>query len=102
MGMPLQPAQRHAVRRIEVAARAQQPPGPEEDEARGVLRQLGGEPLDVLSHGSPLPSGRAFAPRPWRAALPPRARLRSRNATQAAPTGPTAAPPRRSVRLRPA
>src|SRR5207245_1869218 len=100
VGVALQPVQRDPVRGVELAPLPQQITEAQEHEAVRIPCQLGGERLDLVSHGTPLPCRRASAPRSWRAARLPAAPAPSPSARRDAPTGSTARRPRRSARAR--
>src|SRR2546430_8636525 len=96
--MALEPRHGDAVGGVEVPLLAQQLAEPEEDETVRVLRELGGQRLDLVSHASPSPRG--SGPPLWRDAPRRAAPAPSPSARRAVPTGPTVRPPRRSGRWR--
>src|SRR5207249_10973003 len=96
--MALEPRQRDAVGGVELPLLAQQLGQAQEDETVRILRQLGGQGLDLVSHASPSP--RASGPPPWRGAPRRRAPAPSPSGRRAVPIGPTAPPPRRTGRWR--
>src|SRR5205814_8054766 len=73
---------------------AQQLAQPQEDETVRILRELGGQGLDLVRHASP--SRRASGPPTWRGAPLRAAPAPSPSVRRAVPTGPTAPPPRRT------
>src|SRR5256886_7073123 len=96
--MALEPCQGDPVGGVELPLVAQQLAQPQEDETVRILRELGGQGLDLVRHASP--SRRASGPPTWRGAPLRAAPAPPPSVERAVPTGPTAPPPRRTGRCR--